>query len=151
MTPPFGLVGSTSNELQVEGPAKDSSVAWTGALLAALLCMVSVFVGWLISSPWGAIVVAIGMPGTTFLAYRTASSVASGDKRNALVDTTKLTVGSILIADVLGLTGALLLDQTWLLEPIFLVLLLLYSITMTILVLPGALTWAILVRQGWVV
>jgi hypothetical protein len=56
---------------------------------------------------------------------------------------------------VLGLTGALLLDQVWLLEPISLVLLLLFSITMAIFVLPGALTWVILirvlVRHGWVI
>lgn len=149
------MVGSTSKEPQIAGRATHTSVAWTGALVAALMCMVSVFFGWLLAAPVGGIVVVVGMPGTTLLAYHMGSSVTSGDKRNAIGHAAKLTVGSILIADGLGLTGALLLDQVWLLEPIFLVLLLLYSIPMAIFVFPGALIWAILirglVRHGWVV
>lgn len=72
-----------------------------GAIVAATICSVIAWGGWLIGPPGGWIVGAIGFPGTTILAYRLAPQVLGATRRGAIGVAGELAIGSILVADAL--------------------------------------------------
>jgi hypothetical protein len=81
--------------------ATHPGAARLGAIVAAAICVVIAVGGWLQAPPMGAIVGAIGFPGTTTLAWRMGPHVVAARRRGAVALAGELAVGSILLADAL--------------------------------------------------
>ena len=84
-----------------DDPDIESSIAWLGALLAAIGCIVIAIAGFVIAPPGGGIFGALGMPGAVILAYRFAPAIARTDRRSACGLAGRMATESILVADAL--------------------------------------------------
>ena len=172
------MIDATGAERRTETPdpeAADSeaTVPWLGGLVAAVMCMVFAFAGWLIAPPTGWIIGVVGIPGTTFLAWRMAPRVIHASGTRVLAIAGGLAIGSIFIADsivsivvatasIVSETGHVLADGGEVTLPGFItagVVAFAFSIFLFIVgavvvgvfalvsVVPAALIWAVTVRR----
>jgi hypothetical protein len=148
-------------------------------MVAAAICAIIAVGGWLQSPPGGAIIGAIGFPGTTMLAWRMGPHVVAATRRGAVAVAGELAVGSILVADAL-VVGIVLLGaavggagsmtiQGGAVSTVdlvgglfagaavgifyFVVGAIVVGIPVAVIVVPAALAWAVIVRwlagHGW--
>jgi len=75
-----------------------------GAAVAAAICVVIAAIGWQIA-PEGWVVGIVGLPATTFLAWKMSPGVVAADRQGAVARAIGLTVATILITDALVIAG----------------------------------------------
>ena len=138
-----------------------------GAGVAVAICIVIAAVGWLIA-PEGWILGLVGLPVTTFLAWRMAPGVVAADRQEAVARAFGLTIATIVMADalvvalmmgaaVLGLAGTGMSPATDAVTGIIEVVgfgviafffgAVIVGIPVVIVVVPAAPVWAAAVRQ----
>ena len=71
-----------------------------GAAVAAAICVVIAAIGWQIA-PEGWVLGIVGLPATTFLAWKMSPGVVAADRQGAVARAIGLTVATILITDAL--------------------------------------------------
>jgi len=139
-----------------------------GAAVAGAICLVIATVGWQVA-PEGWVLGIVGLPATTFLAWRMGPGIVAADRQGALARAVGLTVGTILLSDalvVVGLMAAAAVGApgfglgiaasdvvtvlvTALAEGILFGMIgaVLIGIPVSVVVFPAALMWATLVRR----
>ena len=159
--------------------ATHPGTAGLGAIVAGAICAVIAAGGWVVAPPIGWIVGAIGFPGTTMLAWWMSPHAVAATRHGAVGVAAELAVGSILIADALVVGIGLLAAAVGSVATMtvgggsvsaadlvgamvggvsigilyFLIGALAVGIPVAVIVVPAALTWAVVVRwltgRGW--
>lgn len=139
-----------------------------GAIVAAAICILIAAIGWQIA-PEGWVLGIVGLPATTFLAWKMGPGVVAADRQGAVARACGLTVATILISDALAVvvligaaalgmpgfglgftaTDALTVVVAALAEGILFGLIgaVVIGIPVSVVVFPAALVWAAVVRR----